>query len=218
MTDSSFSYYKTVAGTELLHDIIFKSEDKIQISGTRNDPFWKYFNIQTYLGTISSHFNITGTSFTFSQKSGSDYPISFSGTLSNYSLVNYSMSEFTLNSIPATHTYYSIWQSDVSYWFGNTSDTRELQSSTYYEIDIYLTCSVAGNTTITYDLTSDDNGTVPSWITLDTSDRKLKFTTPELDADSNFTFSVEATVSGDTNTYVNKYYLEVLRVNTTNNT
>ena len=29
MTDSSFSYYKTVAGTELLHDIIFKSQDKI---------------------------------------------------------------------------------------------------------------------------------------------------------------------------------------------
>ena len=177
-----------------------------------------YYLIQTYSKTISSHLNMSSTDITFSVKPDTSYPI-VSGALRNHSLVNYSMSNFTLTqSNDFNHTYNESWVSDVSYWFGNTSDITELQSSTYYEIDIYLTCSVSGSTTITYDLISNGNETIPSWVTLDTSDRKLKFTTPELDADTNFTFSVGATVNGETNTYINTYNLEVQGVNITNNT
>ena len=182
------------------------------ITGHRQANPWMYYLIQTFSSTIYSHYNITESAFTFSPKSDSSYPI-IPGTLSNYLLVNISISEFTLTEITDTHEYLDgddFWESDVSYWYGNTSYIRQLQNSTYYEIDIYLTCSVAGSTTITYALTMDDNGTVPSWITLETSDRKLRFTTPELDADTNFTFSIESSVENDANTYANKYYLEVL--------
>ena len=192
-----------------MHNFAFESDNRMLIGGrTLSTPYRSYL-IQTFPKTISMHYNVTESNFSFSVKSNTSYPI-VSGAISNYSLVDYPMSEFTVTSYTDTYTYLDFWESDISYWDGNTSYVRELQSSTYYEIDIYLTCSVSGSTSITYDLTSDDNGTVPDWIALDTSDRKLKFTTPQLNADTNFTFSVEATVSGDTNTYINKYYLEVL--------
>ena len=210
-TDSSFSYYTTTNGVKL-HDLVIESDNRIQISGHRQALPWMYYSIQTFPETISSHYNITSSSFTFSIKSSTNYPV-VSGALSNYSLVEYSMSVFTLTYITDTLTYLSgvdYWVSDTSYWYGNTYYTLGLQSLVYYEIDINITCSVSGSTTITYALISNDNETVPSWVILDSFARKLKFTTPELNADTNFTFSVEATVNGDTNTYINKYYLEVL--------
>ena len=218
-TDSSFSYYEPV-NEVYFSDFIFENDNRMVMNGaTINSPY--YYNlIKTFPKAISKHYNITSSSFTFINKSDASYPV-VSGTLINSLFSDYDMTEYALTQTYDTHTYLSganFYKSEVSYWYGNTTYVRELQGSTYYEIDLYLTCSVSGSTTIGYALTSDDNGTVPSWITLDTSDRKLKFTTPELDADTNFTFSVEAVVSGDTNTYVNNYYLEVLHVNITNNT
>ena len=190
------------------------------ISGYLSNTPARSYLIQTFPKTLSRHYNITESSIRFISKSDTSYPV-VSGTLSNDSLVNYPTTELTVTNYSFSPTYLdsdSTWESDVSYWYGNTSDTTGLQSSTYYEIDIYLTCSVSGSTSITYELTSDDNGTVPSWVTLDTSDRKLKFTTPELNADTNFTFLVEAITDGDTNTYINRYSLEVLSANITNDT
>ena len=201
-----------------LHDIAIGNDNKIFFGGFIANNLNKYYLIETFTETISLHYNMTTSEIRFIVKSDTSYPI-VSGNLNNYPLVDYDMTEYTLSHVDdSNYTYQESWVSDVSYWYGNTSDTTELQSSTYYEIDINLTCSVSGNTAITYDLIPNDNDAVPSWVTLDISDRKLKFTTPELDADTNFTFSVEAVVSGDTNTYVNNYYLEVLPVNITNNT
>ena len=193
------------------------------ISGLTSETTPLSYLIQTFPETISFHDNIAVSNLSFSDIASTDYSITASGTLINYSLVDYSLTDLDTTSIVDNNFTYEenhslSWESDVSYWYGNASYTRQLQSSTYYEIDLYLTCSVSGSTAIGYAFTSDDNGTVPSWINLSTTDRKLKLTTPELDADTNFTFSVQAIVIGDTNTYVNKYYLEVLRVNITNNT
>ena len=197
---------------------MIRGDNKMLISGyARNNPHM-YYLIQTFPDTISIHYNIVTSNFSFSANANTNYTISTTEIINNFLLVDYPMSNYDVPSLTDTHTYHEFWESDVSYWSGNTSYTQGLQSSSNYEIDINLTCSVSGNTVITYALVSNDNEVVPSWVTLDSSDRKLRLTTPELDADTNFTFSVQATVGGDTNTYVNKYYLEVLRANITNNT
>ena len=124
-----------------LHDVIIENDNKMYITGHRQQIPWMYYLIETFPETISRHYNITGSAFTFSPKPDSSYSIA-SGTLSNYSLANVSVSEYTLTEITDTHEYLGgddFWESDVSYWYGDTSYIRELQSSTYYEIDINLT-------------------------------------------------------------------------------
>ena len=206
--DSSFSSYTTVTGA-LIYDIVSGNHNEIMICGSTLSQPRQYYLSQIYFETISGHNDITASDFTFIARSNSDYPI-ISETLRNYTLVSYDVTEYTPNEINDTYTYQESWKSDISYWFGNTLELRDLQGSSYHEIDIYLTCSLSGSTAITYSLISNDNEAVPSWVTLDTSDSKLKLITPELSVDTNFTFSVRATVSGDSNTYINKYYLEVL--------
>ena len=92
----------------------------------------------------------------------------------------------------------SIITTDVQYYVSSVSFT-ELSSKTSYTKSVSLTWSTAGTTSISYSLISYNGQTLPSWVSLDTSNQQIKFTTPWVTTNTTYQFAVQATISG-TNT------------------
>jgi hypothetical protein len=70
------------------------------------------------------------------------------------------------------------------------------------------TCSLSGSTTISYDIQSNNGNQVPGWVSLDPTNKLLNFTTPSVSEDTNYTFNIASSASGDD--YFISIYIEVL--------
>ena len=55
---------------------------------------------------------------------------------------------------------------------------------------------------------------IPSWVTIDGVNSKLKMTTPMLSVETNFTFGISSYVSVDSKSYLRYIYLQVIVSNT----
>ena len=84
-------------------------------------------------------------------------------------------------------------------------DKLENHSTT---IDLTLTCSISGTTSITYSLIQNDGNPVPSWITINPTSQKLEMNTPEVTSDTTYTFSIKS--STPSNDFVQDVYLKVV--------
>ena len=100
--------------------------------------------------------------------------------------------------------------SDISLWLDEvTSDS--LYQQIYYEIDVELSCIIStGTQTLKYSLASYNGSTVPDWVTLDSSNSKLTFTTPNVSTDTTYTFSIDSTIVETSETYQKPVSLTVL--------
>ena len=98
--------------------------------------------------------------------------------------------------------------SDTSYWL---SDIYFLyaSASTYYEIDVNLTCSLSGNSIISNSFCSDEGYEIPTWISLDEANSKLIVNTPALNQPTNFTFTLKAVTSEKSYPVYRKVYIQV---------
>ena len=79
-----------------------------------------------------------------------------------------------------------------------TYTNSSLNEGTYYQIDVDLTCSINGSTSITYELVSYNGSSVPNWITLDSTNFQLTGTTSDIDEDTQYVFAINATANGTT--------------------
>ena len=100
--------------------------------------------------------------------------------------------------------------SEISLWLDEvTSDS--LYQQIYYEIDVELSCIIStGTQTSQYSLASYNGSTVPDWVTLDSSNSKLTFTTPNVSVDTTYTFSIDSTIVETSETYQKPVSLTVL--------
>lgn len=111
----------------------------------------------------------------------------------SYTQRNISLSTSTLTPTATTKSYSSDIVSNTTA-YTNTSLIEE----TYYEMDVNITCSLNGDTSITYELVSYNGSTVPSWISLDDANSKLTGTTEDIEADTQYMFALNATANGTT--------------------
>ena len=79
-----------------------------------------------------------------------------------------------------------------------TYTNNSLAEQTNNQIDIDLTCSVDGSTSIVYELVSYDGQSVPDWISLDSANFRLIGTTSDIEADTQYIFAINATANGTT--------------------
>ena len=59
-----------------------------------------------------------------------------------------------------------------------------------------LSCSLSISTSIVFSLGGDNNMDVPSWISIDTNTGLLTIASPEVDKDTNYSFNVNAVITG----------------------
>ena len=84
---------------------------------------------------------------------------------------------------------------DVIYYLDNYTNLNVAESSTL-SLPVDLTWSIDGTTSIAYSLVQIWNNQIPSWVSLSSASSSLVMTTPDVSTNTNFTFGVQATVSG----------------------
>ena len=102
-----------------------------------------------------------------------------------------SASSFTEDSSGARVGHATSLISDVSYWLDSHASSVNEQTNSTISID--FTCSVSGNTTITYSLSQYQNETVPTWVTIDEANLLLNVETPDVTANTTYNFYVNST-------------------------
>jgi hypothetical protein len=117
---------------------------------------------------------------------------------------NPTLSENTITTKSPIGTPYS---SDLSIQ-GRDKTFSNLTESTKYSQSINLTCSISGSASISYALQANGANALPGWVILDSPNKLLNFTTPEVSSDTNYTFNIVATESGTD--YMQTIYLEVI--------
>ena len=120
-----------------------------------------------------------------------------SGSFSISGPTSYTQTNNTLTLINLTQSVNATYSTDL------ISDTTTYTNSslveqTYYQIDVDLTCSIDGSTSIIYELVSYNGSSVPDWITLDSANFRLTGTTSNIDVNTQYTFAINATANGTT--------------------
>ena len=99
--------------------------------------------------------------------------------------------------------------SDTSY-FLDPYYNYDLAESENYTLNISLTCSVSGNTQITYTLAGYNGSTLPDWVSLDSENAQLSVQAPEVSSDTYFTFAIDVDSSEETQTFQQIIYLKII--------
>ena len=109
----------------------------------------------------------------------------------------YTQTDISLSTTSITASTSATYSSDLvtnTITYTNSS----LDEQTYYQIDVDLSCSINGSTSITYELVSYNGNSVPDWITLDSANFRLTGTTSDIDANTQYIFAINATADGTT--------------------
>ena len=99
--------------------------------------------------------------------------------------------------------------SDTSY-FLDPYYNYDLAESENYTLNISLTCSVSGNTQITYTLVGYNGSTLPDWVSLDSENAQLSVQAPEVSSDTYYTFAIDVDSSEETQTFQQIIYLKII--------
>ena len=133
---------------------------------------------------------------------------SYSTTLSTISPSEILSVSISISTTPDT------FSSDVIYYLDSYTNLNIGELKTL-SLPIDLTWSIDGSTAITYSLIQIGVNQIPNWVTLNSISSKLELTTPDVNSNTNFTFEVQATVSGYN--YVKTILLQVIDSNTQQN-
>ena len=96
-----------------------------------------------------------------------------------------------------TYTFSSPTTSDVYYQTNDQAVSVVENASS--SVTPTLTCSSSGSTAITYSLSAYNGGTVPSWVSINSSTGTLTVTASSVSADTEFDFYVDSTIAGVVN-------------------
>ena len=197
--------------------LYLKHKYRLIIAGNSGDNGY----ISRFLGnSIGTHPDLTSTSWTMDPlSSGTDDVISVSGeTISAiYSLV--SSSVVTINQT-ASYSVVSTFNSDV--YVQNTNQSISINENDWDQTILDVTCS-SGSTSIQYTLineimlnsmfnrwwfsfsnnknqnncgTSSSNTTLPSWVNVDSSTRKLIISSPDVSSNTDYYFYIQPNITG----------------------
>lgn len=117
-----------------------------------------------------------------------------SETVSAVSLATSSTSSttaFTEDSTTFSFPHSSMAVSSASYWLEDVAISVDRKEKK--EVSLDLTCTVTGTTPITYSLQQHQVFTLPSWVTLDGTTKKLIIDAPDISTTSIFMFNVIST-------------------------
>ena len=93
-----------------------------------------------------------------------------------------------------TYTIAQNYWTDVYYQTNSQSVSVTEKTSTQVLPD--LTCSLSSSTLIVFSLSSFNSEVVPSWVAVDTTTGMLTITSPEVEQDTNYSFNVNAMITG----------------------
>ena len=79
--------------------------------------------------------------------------------------------------------------------------SEEVQENTNNNLNLNVTCSISGSGTLTHTLIQHNSDPLPNWVSID-SDGMLTVNSPEVEADTTYTFDVETAITGETNKYI----------------
>lgn len=142
---------------------------------------------------LDSSASIATSTTTFTSYSTGDYVIANRATV-NTTPATISVSNSALSSTsPAVIN--TATPADVSYYVSPLTYTNKA-SATAYQDNILLTCSISGSTPMTYSLVSSGGQPVPSWMTLNSAQQRLEYTTPTEVVTTTYNFGIQTTISG----------------------
>ena len=187
---SSFANYYFSDTNVVIHGIT-ADESRIYLGGVYSNAFYSTTlnSIITTNTMISSGLN---TMDSFAQGQTESVITSTDSLVSSITISSASSTSITLDTTSLSN---SNTPTNVQYYVSSVSYTG-LASSTTYSKSISLTWSTDGSTSITYSLVSYNGQTLPSWVTLDSSNQLLNFTTPVVSTATTYQFAVQATISG----------------------
>ena len=105
-------------------------------------------------------------------------------------------------------------EDDISFNFDSVSKLDWITNSSY-TISIGLTCSISGLIAIDYSL-DNSTGSVPSWVSLDTSSWTLNIDTAGIAVGTTASFNIQSLVSSNSTTYFKAVTLQVIGWNVSN--
>lgn len=162
------------------------------MSFTIIDTFISY-SIRVIKSDMNIHDNITDGSDVMTEvNSGDDYYL-WVNTPTSVPLVSYSpsfvttLTEITLSTIVVV----SEKVGDIAY-YETPIDIGSIAASTSGSFSTDFTCSISGNTSISYSITDTNGSVAPSWISADSSNQEIDYTTPFVTAATSYTFQLVA--------------------------
>ena len=111
-----------------------------------------------------------------------------------YSLLSKERAIITMQHTSQSYSFTINYSTDVYYLTDSQSLSVIEKTSTQVLPD--LSCSLSISTSIVFSLGGDNNMDVPSWISIDTNTGLLTIASPEVDKDTNYSFNVNAVITG----------------------
>ena len=84
---------------------------------------------------------------------------------------------------------------DISFYL-NYKHFGDFEGNKAHTISLYLTCSISGNTAITYSIPNNLRNLAPSWISLNETSQTIEIFPPKVENSQNFIFEIIAEISG----------------------
>jgi hypothetical protein len=173
--------------------------DFIYFAGYTGDHSVLYFG-RTLLGNnATKHVRVSPLSGTMDTCAENEFEIvDYDSPTNTSNTVEVSETDYThMNGqeIPSFQFSNPPYISDVVYKITDFTDDS-LSGNDTSTISIPLTCSASGSSEITYSVVADGDNTVPSWVTLDSTNQKINVEVPDLSVETTYTFKIRATTSG----------------------
>ena len=108
-----------------------------------------------------------------------------------------------------SYTFVQNYTTDVDYITDAQSVSVIEKTSTQVLLD--LSCSLSSSTSIVFSLGSFNSEVVPSWVAVDVNTGMLTITSPEIEKDANYSFYVNAMITG-----VSKQIQKLIKLTVTN--
>ena len=191
ITTSLFEYYYINDITITLNAIV-SDTSRIYLGGVYSNAYFT----STLVSAITANQKISSVLITMDLYSTGQSESVISSPITTKSIITASITDSSSVSLDTASTITNIQSpTDTQYYVSSVSYTG-LTSSTTYSKSISLTWSTDGSTSIIYSLVSYNGQTLPSWVTLDSSNQLLNFTTPVVSTATTYQFAVQATISG----------------------
>ena len=203
ITASTFSNYIISAGSTNIYGFV-SDGSKVYIGGEISSTNTYLFS--SVLFTLTSNSVILADTNTMNlYTSGADYINAGTNSpkvSSPYSGTLYSSPTITSSSWTDTATL-----TNVQYFVSPTTYLA-LSSGTFYSKTVSLTWSTLATTTISYQLIAYNGQPLPSWVTLDTANQLINFTTPSVAATTVYQLAIQSSI-GTTSSVFSPVYLSV---------
>ena len=150
-----------------------------------------------FIESVDVHPDFSSSTVTMTSQTPASMPIiSESGvTISSLNSETVTSSSYTNQSVTYVQVTAADYISDI-YFQVQSQSFLTFVENTYSEVIPDLPCSSSGSTSITFSLAAYNGGSVPSWITIDSTLGTLKITAPSVTTNTDYSFYINSQLSG----------------------